>query len=182
MGDFNINSLHYDQFPCIRNFVDMIHSYSAVNLINKPTRFPVGAQLGSPTLLDHFYTNKPNKVRHIGLLVNDISDHFPIVAIISEKMKVTNKDVYPYVRDFRNFNISDFQSSLSEFTDNEQNDLDTRFENFHNHILDCINRHIPLRKRTNKEKKFALKPWIPINLPFSEETFSTATVELTLSC
>ncbi len=92
MGDFNINSLLYDQFTCIKNFVDMIHSHSTVNLINKPTRFPVGAQLGSPTLLDHFYTNKPNKVRHVGLLVNDISDHFPIITIISEKMKVINKN------------------------------------------------------------------------------------------
>ena len=88
MGDFNLNALHYGQFSYVKDFLDMIHSHSVVNLINKPTRFPIGAQLGSPTLLDHFYTNKPNKVRHIGLLVNDISDHFPIVTVISEKFKI----------------------------------------------------------------------------------------------
>ena len=95
MGDFNINSLQYDDFSNIKDFVDMFHSQSVVNLINKPTRFPIGAQLGSPTLLDHFYTNSPNKISHVGLLVSDISDHFPIVSIISENVKqIHEKDVY----------------------------------------------------------------------------------------
>ncbi len=43
MGDFNINSLQYDEFSNVKDFVDMVHSHSIVNLINKPTRFPVGA-------------------------------------------------------------------------------------------------------------------------------------------
>ena len=34
------------------------------------------------------------------------------------------------------------------------------FFNLNKHILFCINKHIPLRKRTKKEIKFALKPWI----------------------
>ena len=55
-----------------------------------PTRFPRGDQLGAPSLLDHFYTNRENTVYNIGLLVSDISDHFPIIATIGLDPKVIN--------------------------------------------------------------------------------------------
>lgn len=82
-GDFNCNSLHYDQSTNIKSFVDMMHSQSCVNLINKPTRFPRGEQIGTPSLLDHFYTNQISKVKNIGLLVDDIS-----YAILEFSMKI----------------------------------------------------------------------------------------------
>ena len=168
MGDFNINSLHYDSFHNIKDFVDMVHTHSVVNLINKPTRFPIGAQLGSPALLDHFYTNQPNKINKVGLLVDDISDHFPIVTIISEKMKkIRESDVYPFIRDFRNLNKVALQNSLQNFCDDENDDLDTRVEKLHKHVLSCINIHIPLRNKTENEKKFELKPWISNSLKSS---------------
>ena len=168
MGDFNINSLEYDDTYNIKDFIDMMYSYSTVNFINKPSRFPQGAQPGSPSILDHFYTNQPNKVTNIGLLVNNITDHFPIVATISvNSKKIQGNDIYPYIRDFRKLDIQSLNESLSSFVDIELLDLDTRFEAFHSHILSCLNKHIPLRKRTRKEMKFALKPWISSALKIS---------------
>ena len=165
MRDFNINTLLYNTSPNVNQFIDMMYSHTSVNLINKPTRFPRGAQFGSPSLLDHFYTNKIDKVKNIGLLVCDISDHFPIVATISiNHKKLSDNDVFPYIRDFRNFDVDTFNESLINFDDNEMLSLDERFENVHSHILSCINLHIPLREKTKKEKKFALKPWISNSL------------------
>ena len=83
VGDFNVNSLLYDEEDNIKCFVDMMHANSAVNLINKPTRFPRGRQWGAPSLLDHFYTNNLNSIRNIGLFSTDISDHMPIVSTIN---------------------------------------------------------------------------------------------------
>ena len=138
-----------------------MHANSAYNLINKPTRFPKGRQYGSPSLLDHFYTNTLNSVRNIGLLATDISDHFPIVATINiHAKKMCINDPYPYIRDYRNFNREAFNESLSDFNDITTQSLDSRFFNLNKHLLSCINKHIPLRKRTKKEMKFALKPWI----------------------
>ena len=160
-GDFNINCLQYNDVHNIKSFVDMMHSHSAVNLINRPTRFPRGRQPGAPSLLDHFYTNQVNTVKNTGLIINNISDHFPIVATISAHAKrMQIDDGHPYVRDFKKFNIEDFSTSLREFTDDEAENLDTRFEKLNSYIVSCINKHIPLRKRTKKERKFAMKPWI----------------------
>ena len=69
VGDFNCNTLKYDELPNVKSFLDMMHSNSAVNLVNKPTRFPRGDQWGSPYVLDHFYTNEVAKVNTWGYLL-----------------------------------------------------------------------------------------------------------------
>ena len=161
VGDFNCNVLKYDEIPNVKSFIEMMYSNSAVNLVNKPTRFPRGDQWGTPSLLDHFYTNQPSKVKNLGLLTDDVSDHFPIVATISmHACRDKNNNVSPYIRDFRNFDNDAFNNSLSEFRDSESDTLDARFYNLHCHILSCINTHLPWRKRTNRESAFADKPWI----------------------
>jgi len=127
-GDFNINSMKYDEVPIIKSFIDMMHSYSLVNLINRPTRFPRGEQIGAPSLIDHFYTNKINTASNIGLLVSDISDHFPIIATLNIDPRTTkNRKLNPYIRDFRNFNSEEFNESLSRFTYSESHELDICF-------------------------------------------------------
>ena len=164
-GDFNVNSLRYNNVHNIKSFVDMMQSHSAVNLINLPTWFPRGQQPEAPSLLDHFYTNQVNTVKNIGLLINDISDHLPIVSAISaHAKKIQIEDLHPYIRDFKKNNLEDFNKSLREFKDNQTEHLDIRFEKLNSHIVSCVNKHIPLRKRTKKEKKFAVKPWITNSL------------------
>ena len=77
--------------PNIKSFIDTMHSYSYVNLINRPSRFPRGRQRGAPSILDHFYTNNINSVTNIGLLDSDLSsDHRLIVATISVEPKKNN--------------------------------------------------------------------------------------------
>ena len=158
-GDFNINALKYDEMPNAKSFIDMMYANSAINLINKPTRFPRGAQSGSPSLLDHVYTNKQNTFKNIGLLINHISDHMPIVATVAIRPnKMNTNNLNPYIRDFKNFDIEKFNQSLCQVEDVETDDLDKSFEKLHTHFVKCVNNHIPLRKRTKKETKFALKP------------------------
>ena len=128
-GDFNVNSLLYSKVFNITSFVDMMHSHSAVNLINKPTWFPRGNQPGAPSLLDHFYTNNVGTVTNLGLLENDISDHIPIVATIRAH-PIINKieNPFPYVRDFKKLNLQELHNSLNRFTQFsfETDDLDTK--------------------------------------------------------
>ena len=144
---------------------DMMHANSTINMINKPTRFPRGRQRGDPSLLDHFYTNNTNSVTNIGLFSHSLSDHLPFVATISLHPKKPKPEfINPFIRDFRNFDQEKFNESLDRFVVNESDSLDVNFYNLHNHFNNCVNLHIPLRKRTAKEKKFATKPWISNSL------------------
>ena len=47
-GDYNINLIKTDQIHNISQFVNSMHSHGALNMVNKPTRFPRGKQLGPP--------------------------------------------------------------------------------------------------------------------------------------
>ena len=138
-GDFNCDTLRQEEFSTIINFVQMMHSYSAVNLINKPTRFPRGNQSGAPSILDHFYTNQISKIKNVGLIVDDISDHFPIVATIRLHSKKQPFHLSPFIRDFRNFDAEAYNQSLATFRDIESDRLDTRFYNYDCHLSLCLN-------------------------------------------
>ena len=58
MGDNNINLLNYGRHKETSEFVDLIHSYSAISLINKPTR--LASQ--NATLIDNICTNCYNQI------------------------------------------------------------------------------------------------------------------------
>ena len=162
-GDYNINLLKTDRIYNISEFVESMHSNGALNLVNKPTRFPIGAQRGGPSLLDHLWTNQPLRIDKIDLIVDPMSDHRPTLVIVKLNkniMKNTSRDYF--VRDMSNFDLEAFNHSLFSFfpTLLTISDIDQKFEYLQTHISRCINFHAPLRKRTKKELKFADKPWI----------------------
>ena len=160
MGDFNCNLLKIDEKPNISDFVNSMHSLNSANLVNIPTRFPIGNQPGSPSILDHLWTNIPNRVKNIELIVNPISDHRPTIFIFDTRKKVVNcKQVSYPIRDMKHFDAEAFNQSLSNFQRNSSN-IHHNFVDLQNHIMNCINLHAPLRERTLKEKKFQDKPWI----------------------
>ena len=56
MGDYNINLLNHTSHSLTSDFVDLMHSYSCISLINRPTRITEN----SATLIDNIFVNKPN--------------------------------------------------------------------------------------------------------------------------
>ena len=85
----------------------------------------------------------------------------PIVAVIGiSSKKKSLQSLNPFIRNFKNFDSAKFDEFLSRFSYNDSESLDVCFFNLHNHFLNCVNQHLPLRKRTQKETRFALKPWI----------------------
>ena len=160
VGDFNVAVQDIDVQPNIEAFINMMFSNFCVNMINKPTRFPRGDQIARPSILDHFYTNHTESIREIGIMYNSITDHRPVFAIIGEKLNRKNKKDDIYVRDYKNFNREAFNRSLSNFTYNSYDNLDTKVAKLQSFIVKCIDTHIPLKKLSLKEKRFYSKPWI----------------------
>jgi hypothetical protein len=77
MGDYNLDLLKVDTHLPTNNFIDLNFAHTFIPLINKPTRVtPTSA-----TIIDNIYTNKPHCTFTNGIIISDISDHFPIVYI-----------------------------------------------------------------------------------------------------
>ncbi|XP_072180116.1 uncharacterized protein [Diadema setosum] len=75
MGDFNLNLLHYSENVHCQEFLDLMLSKYLIPLIRKPTRVTDT----SSTLIDNIFCNNISSVLS-GVIVSDISDHFPIYA------------------------------------------------------------------------------------------------------
>ena len=75
-GDFNIDILTHNSNRGIKYFLDTMYEIGLYPLIDRPTR--ISNQ--SFSLIDNIFTNVTNY--NITILINDITDHLPVFAII----------------------------------------------------------------------------------------------------
>lgn len=98
LGDYNINLLNCDVHQPTHDFVDTCFSNCFIPTINKPTRITKH----SATLIDNIITNNIiNSSSFHGILLCDISDHFPVFLIeqnLNIKVKEINKKIGILVR------------------------------------------------------------------------------------
>ena len=160
-GDFNIDLGSLNSNRVFRNYADNLISYSIKCAINKPTRITET----SKTLLDHLYTNNHNRLIFSGIIISDISDHFPIFAFICNSKAKTKKKVENFsIRDFSNFSVESFNDDLairlSQFRVDEIRSPHDQFKDFLTIFNDAVNSHAPRRRATRKEKQIKSKPWL----------------------
>ena len=160
MGDFNIDLLKISNNETIRQYANTLLGSMCKCLIDLPTRVtPI-----SKTLIDHIYSNDTKSRINSGILVTDISDHFPVFAIISKIKLLSNKLVHYYVRDMNKFDHKIFLEQLNYRLDIVHNasieSVHEQFSQFISTFFEVIDAHVPLRKATRKEKRLKLKPRI----------------------
>ena len=97
-GDFNVNRLNHGQHYLTDNFLDILHGYGLYTLTTQPTRNTIN----SATLLDNIFTNVPFNNAKSGVIINDISDHLPIFAVINYRgwSSTENLKKYKTIRQF----------------------------------------------------------------------------------
>ena len=81
IGNINIKFLQYNANNITSEYLDMILEMGFMPLITKPTRITDH----TATLIDHIYTNVPEKVINAGIFTADITDHLPVFCTIANK-------------------------------------------------------------------------------------------------
>ena len=130
--------------------MDSIYNHSCIPLITKPTR----VTSTSASLIDNIFSNilpPPNS----GILVTDISDHFPIFTTLpSTHNSYRQKPVF--VRQHSEDNLHRFKSDLNS-TDWSQvynsDDCDVSCNNFMNIFHNLYDKNIPLRRLSQTNRK-----------------------------
>ena len=97
LGDININFLNYNTSNLTSDYPDMLLNLGLMPIITKPTRITDH----SATLIDHIYTNIPERVLKSGICLADISDHLPVFCTI--KSKLAFQTTSRYYRDYSSF-------------------------------------------------------------------------------
>ena len=160
-GDININMIRSNVNDRIKFYIDQLQSVNCHNIIDKPTR----VTMSSATLIDHIYTNDFDNVLLPGIILSDVSDHFPIfLNITSENHKSSH---ITKIRDTKNMNpelfLEDLENNitteLNSYSSTDSN-ADQLFTTFHETFYKIVDDHAPVRDMTNRERERALKPWI----------------------
>ena len=159
LGDFNIDLLQYKSNKLTSDFINSLLSASFCPLINRPTR--VSDQ--TATIIDNIFTTNISADKIFkGILPTDISDHFPIFAIIQNDYK-TSRDSLPVLKRIVNANtLTNFKNDLDQIKWEDvfsSSDTNVAYNNFSNTLRDSYKRNIPIKK-IKKCGKTPLKPWI----------------------
>ena len=111
VGDLNINSFDYDNNALVKNFFNLIFQSGFLPLIQRATR----VTRTTATAIDHIITDAIlESTMHSGIIKANISDHFPIFAILENSCNKNKKYEKTEItkRDFSNENIQNFQFLL----------------------------------------------------------------------
>ena len=165
LGDMNIDlsTDSYSTSSKANNYLNMLTSNCSASLINIPTR----VTLSFATVLDHIITNENRHVIIPFVIDYDITDHYPVMAIINSNFMPTHPQP-TLVRSYSNFisenfneellnKIEYFMPQLDTITENNIND---RFSQFYSLITETINTHAPLKQLSRKQRRLKSKPWI----------------------
>ena len=156
VGDLNENLLKYNEDKQTSEYLDMLLTLGFMPIITKPTRITDH----TATLIDHIYTNMPEKLMKSGLCLADISDHLPIFCTIANTLPTNNEP--RFFRDFRHFNEDAYHQDLLavDFKTLISNDVNESISTILDNLRAITDRHAPLRKASKRQRKRLERPWI----------------------
>ena len=128
-------------------------------LVDKNTRITKTSQ----TLIDHIYTNNKEKVKEIEVIENGISDHFPVLMSITNKVQKQKKKGHTCIqyRCLKKFNKEDFLADLSTLPFNAIYNItepNEAIEFLCKLLLIAIDKHAPIRSKRIKQED--IPAWI----------------------
>ena len=156
LGDLNENLLKYNEDKQTSEYLDMLLSLGFMPIITKPTRITDH----TATLIDHIYTNTPEKLIKSGLCLADISDHLPVFCTMANTSPTNNEP--RFFRDFRHFNEDAFHQDLLavDFKALISNEVNESISTILDNLRFITDRHAPLRKASKRRRKRLERPWI----------------------
>ena len=167
-GDINLNSFKWmrDDLPSsdsiykLRDLIDLLfekiipHGFS--QLVTVATRSCPGT---ADSCLDHLYSNRPDKLSDVRVLVNGASDHRMI--LVTRYAKSLKKNVrYIRKRCFKNFDEESFRSDIAAinwFDVYSATDVNVAVELLTSKLSEALDKHAPL-KTIQVRSRYA--PWI----------------------
>ena len=110
----------------------------------------------------------------LGIAISDISDHYPVFALIPSVKHFKSNPRQVWKRDMKNFKaehfIEDLNQTLNASLSSFDSTIHNQFEQFINSFTSVVNKHAPRKLATRKERKLKTKPWLSSSLLCSIKT------------
>lgn len=156
MGDFNLDFLSRESRPLVQSFLDLMHASSLFPVIDKPTR----VTNESATLIDNIFHNRLNALIKSGIILADISDHYPVFMYTTHLAKQCHEQLIKY-RPFSETNRNAFKETISNINWDsiyDQIDAQEAYTEFYTILSDAYELHFPIKLK--KPTKSDQNPWL----------------------
>ncbi len=100
-GDFKVDILKQGRHLGTKHCIDIIYSLDLYPLIAKPERITKDIV----TLIDNIFTNAIDKRTINWIIINDITDHFPVFSLCNYGVIKKPTEMHKYVRDHTTDNL-----------------------------------------------------------------------------
>lgn len=155
MGDFNVDLS--SRSDVVDEFLASLQCLGLEQLISSPTRKTKYSQ----TLIDHIYTNFHAGSSYAGVILTDLSDHFPVCALFTN---INYEDIQgPKVRfrNYKGYQKDKFNDDIASLPWNEIyscKDVNSAYDKFIHLLGKVCDTHAPFVERSSRPGKS--KPWI----------------------
>ena len=165
MGDTNINLLKMNIVTDVTNYINNLQSAGCLSLVDRATRVVWRGTRWQTSCVSHIYTNVNIENTETNIITSAISDHFSVFTKLKnmKSKHIPKTDVYTRKKILSQVEITNFNNELQTKINN------LNFDNTNVHELaeqlvdiykDLIDKYMPLRKLSRKEKSFWFKPWL----------------------
>ena len=144
----------------------MLYSNIFFPCIDRPTRIKINNNGSfSASLIDNIITNDIDSKIKSGVLVTDLSDHFPTFTFTNNKSEHSTRSnaSYQYKRQLKPTNIKGFKNALSIVEWElicDDTDPEMSYNKFHNKVMNLLNIHCPITKTKLHKHNIPKKPWV----------------------
>jgi len=160
--DQNIDLLKVENHQPTAQLFNLFLTNSYIPTISKPTRITAD----SATLIDNIYTNYINRNITVksGIIIEDISDHFPIFCTLTNNQKKRNISKAKIIehRPLTHANIELLKNDLELIDWNFLKDMNTEqaYASFTDKLNNILDKVAPTKKITISNKNQIRDPWM----------------------
>jgi hypothetical protein len=163
LTDSNLNLLKTRENALTESYVNTVHSNGFLFVQNKATR----QNQDSLAHIDHIFTNVKLTDISSGVLVDDLSDHFPNFIQIPSSAGSKPKCASKLSRSFNHVNITTFLNNLNNTNWNSvyaSNDVNLAFENFWDVFNNQFNLNFPLKSVRHNRNIHKINEYMTVGL------------------
>jgi len=169
--DQNLNYLNIEKHKATEDLFNIFYSHSMLPTINKPTR----VNHSTATLIDNIYIKAHlcNKIE-TGIIKTDLSDHFPIFALIDHGKKQSYKNKTIQHRVVNDKVIAEIGSELETLNWDSLIKMNSTeaCSYFVEKVETVLDKYAPIKEKRLSKRNFKKEPWLTKGIIKSSHTLS----------
>ena len=165
--DHNLDFLKSDIHQLTNDFIQNNLDFGLIPTVTRPTRITQS----TATLIDNIFVSQNLCGKYVSnILINDTSDHLPVICTLSE-LKITKREPLKITsRDTRLKNMQALKNQLENYdwlSNMEYKSVSDDMSKVYQTLTDKMNYCIPIREHCIKGKKMRKEPWLTASLKIS---------------